>query len=473
MSQNIDGSLSLFRDTLLDCIKSNKSILVTTHIDCDGLTSGAIMTKALIRSNAKCTVSTAKDMSPSRITRMQGSHRDMHIITDLGGGLAKDLDRILGENWFVLDHHQIPEDEHDNPRVINAWKYGMDGGTQICSGGMAYLAARHLDDKNEDLSAMAVVSALGDRQDRGEKKSFTGKNHEIAGTARDRGLVEIDLDLLLAGRETKPVADALAFTSQPFIDGLTWNRDMCIKLLKTAGVRLKEGSRWRVPAELSKEEKIGVTEAIAKFTTGSNATDIMDELIGYTYTFPREDQRSFLRDGREFATMLNSCGRIGRSGVGVAICMGDRNTMPLEGENILAEYRKKIRNCMNVLAGERWRIAEGSAYVMVNAEGIVPETMTGTICSLLAGSPKYATKIVILRADGDDGGIKFSSRKSFGCRSDVNLSMLMRTGAARFSGIGGGHDAAAGATIGKNNVDKFLDFLEGSIDKLQGSDSDK
>ena len=206
MSQNIDGSLSLFRDTLLDCIKSNKSILVTTHIDCDGLTSGAIMAKALIRSNAKCTVSTAKDMSPSQIIKMQGSHRDMHIITDLGGGFAKDLDRILGENWFVLDHHQIPEDEHDNPRVINAWevRHGRWNPRSAPEAWRILLQGTWMT-KNEDLSAMAVVSALGDRQDRGEKKSFTGKNHEIAGTARDRGLVEIDLDLLLAGRETKPV----------------------------------------------------------------------------------------------------------------------------------------------------------------------------------------------------------------------------------------------------------------------------
>ena len=66
---------------------------------------------------------------------------------------------------------------------------------------------------------------------------------------------------------------------------------------------------------------------------------------------------------------------------------------------------------------------------MVNAEDIVPETMTGTISSLIAGSPKNAGKIVILRTNGEKKTIKFSSRKSFGCKSDINLSELMRTGA--------------------------------------------
>ena len=83
---------------------------------------------------------------------------------------------------------------------------------------MAYLASVAIDERNSDLSAIAVVSALGDRQDQGERKSFTGKNFEIANTAKELGLVDIDLDLLLVGRETRPLADALAFTSQPFIE---------------------------------------------------------------------------------------------------------------------------------------------------------------------------------------------------------------------------------------------------------------
>ena len=45
-----------------------------------------------------------------------------------------------------------------------------------------------LDEKNSDLSWIAVVSALGDRQDQGERKSFTGKNFEIANTAKEHGI---------------------------------------------------------------------------------------------------------------------------------------------------------------------------------------------------------------------------------------------------------------------------------------------
>ncbi|MCV0373309.1 MAG: DHH family phosphoesterase [Nitrosarchaeum sp.] len=460
MPKALDESLSFFRDKINECIKSKRSISVTTHIDCDGLTSGSIITKALIRAGARCTVRTSKEFSKGVIESLKKDSRYFHVITDLAGGFAKEMDESLRDRWIVLDHHQIPEEEHDNQRVINAWKYGIDGGSEICAGGMAYMASLALDEQNDDLSAIAVVSALGDRQDQGERKSFTGKNFEIANTAKEKGLVEIDLDLLLVGRETRALPDALAFTSQPFIEGLTWNRDACLSLLNSSGIKLKDGGRWRVPADLNEEEKRQVIEAITKFTSGKNATEIMSELIGYTYTFPREDKMSFLRDGREFSTMLNSCGRISRSGVGIAICMGDRNKILREGETILTDYRKMIREYMNIIANERWRISESETCVMVNGEGIVPETMTGTISSLIAGSPKNAGKIVILRTHGDENTIKFSSRKSFGCKSSINLSELMRTGAEKFDGIGGGHDAAAGAKITKDKLDGFLSYLE-------------
>ena len=471
MTWSLDESLSFFKDKISDCIKSKKSISVTTHIDCDGLTSGRIITKALIREGAKCTLRTSKEFSQNVIDSLKLDSRDFHIVTDLGGGFANNLDQALGEEWIVLDHHQISETEHENPRVINAWKYSIDGGTEICAGGMAYLAAMSLDEKNSDLSGVAVVAALGDRQDQGERKSFTGKNFEIANTAKELGLLDIDLDLLLVGRETRPLPDALAFTSQPFIEGLTWNRDTCLSLLNSSGIQLKDGGRWRVPAELNEDEKRKVIEEITKFTSGKNATDIMSELIGYTYTFPREDRRSFLRDGREFSTMLNSCGRISKSGVGIAICMGDRNKILREGETILSEYRKLIREYMNVLTNERWRISESDTCVMVNGEGIVPETMTGTISSLIAGSPHNSGKIIILRTKGEENTIKFSSRKSFGCKSPINLSELMKTGAEKFNGIGGGHDGAAGAKITKDKLNDFLDYLDVNVVNLSSSDN--
>jgi single-stranded-DNA-specific exonuclease len=465
----LDQALSYFHDRVSDCIKTGKNISVITHLDCDGITSGSIVTKSLIRSGAKCTVRTVNEFSQSIIEKMKNDSRQFHIITDLGGGFAKDIDNALDDDWIVVDHHQIPQEEFDNQKVINAWKYDVDGGKDVSAGGMAYLVSKALHKENTDLAWIAVVAALGDRQDQGEKKSFTGINLEIASAAKKNNQVEIDLDILLVGRETRPLPDALAFTSQPFIEGLTWNRDACLSLLNSSGIKLKDGSRWRVPAELTEDEKRTLLQTISKYISTKNASDILDELVGYTYTLSGEDKRSFLRDAREFSTMLNSCGRIRKAGVGIAICMGDRTKMLQEGENILVEYRTFLRTYMNTLSSERWRITDNGHYLMVNGEGLVPENMTGAVSSLLGGSQKNTGKIIILRTNGEEGTIKFSSRKSTGCKSEVNLGLLMRECAAKVSGVGGGHAAAAGARITKDKLDEFLDYLEQNVSRMQSS----
>ena len=84
-------------------------------------------------------------------------------------------------------------------------------------------------------------------------------------------------------------------------------------------------------------------------------------------------------------------------------------------------------------------------------------------------SPKNSGKIVILRTKGEENTIKFSSRKIIFLQIDINLSELMRTGAEKFDGVGGGHDAAAGAKITKDKLDGFFNYLEVNVVNVSSS----
>lgn len=467
-SSRLISALKPFCDKIRSVVEAGSEIAVVTHIDADGITSGSIMATALARMGAKCTVRTVSDMNPSVIEGMKKEDHEFYIVTDLGGGMASQFRKALGDKWVVIDHHQIPEEEmltDDAGQVMNAWKFGIDGGIEIPAGGMAYMVASGLDKKNRDLSCVAVVSAIGDRQDQGDKRSFLGLNGEILETAKSMGLVQVDLDIMLTGRETRPLHEALAFTSFPFIDGLTWNRDNCYSILKNAGIRLKDNGRWRVPAEFSQEEKSAVLDAIAKFvaTSNKNSTGVIDDLIGYVYTLAGEDKRSQLRDAREFATLLNACGRIGRSGVGVAICMGDRNAMLTAGEEISAQYRTTLRNYISTIFSEKWRVTDDGTSAFVNGDGLVAQDMLGAVSSLLSGSPTLAGRLVFARTLAQDGTYKFSSRKSLGCTSKANLGLIMRHCAESVQGTGGGHAAAAGCRIPSTAIDPFLSCLKAAV----------
>jgi len=77
----LDQALSDFKNKISECIKSEKNIFVTTHIDCDGISAGSIITKALFRAGAKFTVRTSNEFKKTRGKRWNAKTRLKFITT--------------------------------------------------------------------------------------------------------------------------------------------------------------------------------------------------------------------------------------------------------------------------------------------------------------------------------------------------------------------------------------------------------
>jgi single-stranded-DNA-specific exonuclease len=467
--KEIYQALKAFCDKIEYMVENEKEISIISHLDADGIASGSILSSALARLGAKCAVRTVSDITLNVLEQMRYENHDFYIITDLGGGMANEFNQALDSRWAIIDHHQIPEHEisiDDNNQILNAWKYGIDGGKEISAGGMAYMVATTLDRKNKNLSPIAIVSALADRQDQGEKKSLFGLNSEIVKTAQSLRLISMDLDLMLTGRETRPIHEALAYTAFPYIEGLTWATESCYSLVKNAGIKMSKNGRWRVLSEISQDEKNIILNAIAEYVANSSKNkevNIIDNLIGYTYTLINEDQRSLLRDAREFSTMLNACGRIRKAGVGIGICMGDRQDLLNEGEKIVTKYRTTLRNYISSIFVEKWRMIDNGKSVFINGEGLLAEDMLGAISSLLSGSPTLGGRLVFVRTLTNDGFYKFSSRKSLGSTSKSDLGLIMRYCSGSVGGSGGGHSSAAGCRIPSARLEEFLSAVRNAI----------
>jgi RecJ-like exonuclease len=467
--KEIYQALKAFCDKIEYMVENEKEISIISHLDADGIASGSIISSALARLGAKCAIRTVSDMTLNVLEQMRYENHDFYIITDLGGGMANEFNQALDNRWAIIDHHQIPEHEisiDDNNQILNAWKYGIDGGKEISAGGMAYMVATTLDRKNKNLSPIAIVSALADRQDQGEKKSLFGLNSEIVKTAQSLRLISMDLDLMFTGRETRPIHEALAYTAFPYIEGLTWATESCYAVIKNAGIKMSNNGRWRVLSEISQDEKNIILNAIAEYVVNSSKNkevNIIDNLIGYTYTLINEDQRSLLRDAREFSTMLNACGRIRKAGVGIGICMGDRNDLLNEGEKIVTKYRTTLRNYISSIFVEKWRMIDNGKSIFINGEGLLAEDMLGAISSLLSGSPTLGGRLVFVRTLTNDGFYKFSSRKSLGSTSKSDLGLIMRYCSESVGGSGGGHSSAAGCRIPSVRLEEFLSAVRNAI----------
>jgi RecJ-like exonuclease len=235
-------------------------------------------------------------------------------------------------------------------------------------------------------------------------------------------------------------------------------------LLKNAGIRLRnDNGRWRVLSEFSQEEKTSIVEAIAKFVATSNRrlSDIMQEdFLGYVYTLTREDKRSQLRDAREFSTLLNACARKGRSGVGVAICMGDRNNALDTAEEIMSNYKMTLYNNISTIFDEKWRLSDDGRTAFVNGEGVFEEDMLEAVSTLLSRSPSFWGRLLLVRTLTNNGTYRFSARKCIDCQSHANLGRMLQECAASLKGDGGGHSEAAGCTIPSPALEGFMSCIK-------------
>ncbi len=442
---------------LLKLCMSGRRVLVVTHIDADGLASGSIVFASLMRKGGNVTLRTVPDLDPKTIKELAEQKFDFYIFTDLASTLISELEAALDGRFLIIDHHQLSEDDMQKPSVVNAWAYGFDGGKEACSSAMAYLFASSIDPSNSDLSPLAVVGAVADRQDAGPGRSLTGLNRTAMEDALSAGLVTVSKDLMFTGRETRPIHEAVALTSTPFMRGVTGSKDAVLAALHQSGLQLKDGGTWRTISSLSTEEKMKLTEVIASLLgSAEGATEAIAGLVGEVYTLVFEDPFTPLRDAREFGTLLNACGRMAGAGTGVSICLGDRSDALKAAMKTLAEYRSGLSKALEALGDEPTRTTQRGNLVVVTGEGVVDERMLGPVISILASSPGYKDKVVLGSASSRDSQVKISCRVGDLYMGEVNLGLVMRTAAESVKGLGGGHTMAAGAKIPAEMTEEFM-----------------
>jgi RecJ-like exonuclease len=436
--------------------KEKKRILVVTHIDADGLSSGSIAFQALARIGAIASVRALPDLDGRAIDALKNDKFDFYLFTDLGSGLIDQLTAAFGTNYLVVDHHQLSPDLYVHPNVMNAWGFGYDGGTDASSATMAYVVALAFDEGNKNLSPIAIIGALGDRQDNGPGRSLAGLNRKVLEDALEKGLVTVSKDFLFHGRETRPIHEAIAMTYTPYIAGLSGAKDACLAALSNSGFVLKEHGRWRNLAELSDPEKQKLLEILSSFaSTDGGGSAVISEMIGEVYSLREEDSLTPLHDAREFATLINACGRMDATDVGIAIALGDRDGGLSEALRLIGEYRVKIGKALQMLQTPGERVSTQGDVAVVVGDEFIEERMTGSISSLLASSEKYKDKMVLVRARSGETELKFSSRLGDSFPKEVNLGLIMQQAAELVGGVGGGHSMAAGAKIPMAKRDEF------------------
>lgn len=455
---------------LKELISEGKTISVISHLDADGISAAGIVSKVLAREEAPFQVRIIRQLRLSEVKSLEEkAHSRVYVFLDMGSGQIDNIVKYLADKTtvFILDHHEnIERLESESILELNPHLYGVNGSMDLSGAGVSYLLAKYVNDENTDLSPLALVGAVGDIQDKGPQRTFTGINNDlIVADALKKDLIKVSKDILLFGSETRPIHLALKYTTDPFIEGITGEEDKCIAFLSSLNIPLKKDSEWRTLSDLDKDEKIRLYSSLVTYMLqkGFDA-QTAEQLIGTKYIILSEEEGSPLRDIREYAYILNACGRLGYTGLGVALCIGDRSKALLEAQNILNDYRQKISKYLSWLH-EPGRIKEMEYVRVIHGENVIEERMIGTMASIISRmGGKDLNKALLCFAYNQEGnGIKVSVRGNEALvKKGLNLSQALKSVIDEMGLIGseaGGHDIAAGAEIPIGSENTFSSFL--------------
>ena len=204
-----------------------KEITLISHIDADGITSMSIMVRVLKRAKIRFKGIFLRQLDERTVEKIP-SDSSLKLFLDLGSG-QQDILEVRGfkrEDVLIIDHH-IPEEniyEQFNPLLLQREE------KKVSAAGLAYLVAKNIGE-NSDLSKLAIVGAVGDMM-ANETNRLEGSMREIVNDAKREGFLDVRRDISAYGISTRPIHLMLSYTDDPYMNGLTDNKDNCLDLLK-------------------------------------------------------------------------------------------------------------------------------------------------------------------------------------------------------------------------------------------------
>jgi len=449
---------------ILDAVKKDGFILAFSHLDADGVAAAGVIGKMLSRLEARFRIRVMQWVDEKIVGEVIADKPSLVILTDFGSGYLDLLnEKIPNVKIVILDHHQITS-KVANPNFVqvNPHLFGIDGATDVSGSGVAYFAAKAVNSANVDLAPIALVGALGDMQDKYEQRSLRSLNEIIVNDGVAAGLLRVEKDLIFFGRETRPIYKMLATTTNPFVPGLSGQETEALNFVANLGIPLKQGDKLRALCDLTDDERKRLCTALADYLLSKGLHMEVDNLIGYVYILTKEEPNTALRDGREFAVVLNSAGRMDRPSLGIAICMGDRKAALEESNKILEDYRKNINKYLSWVSEKPERMRELQNIYVIYGENFINEKIIGTVSSIIVSSLANNEKPLLAFANIEaEKAAKFSGRTTEAAlRKGVNLGDVMRLASEANGGKGGGHNIAAGAQVPLEKLDAFLKLAD-------------
>ena len=435
-------------------IPKNEVIRVVSHLDADGISAASLMIKCLNNDSRKYSISIVQQIKKEVLEQLAREPYNYFIFTDLGSGALMEIESLFkGKKVFILDHHE-PEKlkvESDNVFFVNPHKFGINGGIEVAGAGVVYLFASSLDKKMEEFAHVAIIGAIGDMQ---EHNGFEKINNDILKTAVGKGKIKVIRGLRMFGAQTKPLHKILEYSTDPFIPGVTGSESGSIQFLHQLGINPKKGSGWKKVMHLTEEEMKNLVTGVILTRLGEKNPE---DVLGNVYLLREEDHESPTKDAKEFATLLNACGRLDKASLGIGACLGD-DKIKKRAISLMADYKREIIKSLEWYDQNKASdfVANGNGYILINAQDKIRPSIIGTLASIVSKSNGIKEKFVMSMSQIADGTTKVSLRMS-GNDESIDLKQIIIKIIENIPNCeAGGHANAAGALIPTNLEEEFI-----------------
>ena len=423
-------------------VRSHDFIHIFSHHDADGVAAGSVLACMLQRLDIEYQVTFVPVMNDEVLLMMRDSHSKCILMSDIGASYVDQLEG-LEKDVIVLDHHNSDLVAGDII-YINPHLYGIDGMTSGCGSTLALMLAVTVDENNWDLVRYAFAGLAGDRQ---LINGFSGLNAYIGEEAKKRGYVSvIEGSLIPPGT----LSQSLYISTEPYIRGIGGSSVGVKTFLDEAGI-----DQTKDFLDLTDDEKHRLSSMIAvKLLAQGVSVQTLEETARTRYAL-----EGLGMDAETLSDLFNACGREKLGGIGVGICLGNKDSLAYARE-LNYNSKKDVIEATVELDRRKVTPMENIQFFDSTASGF-----TGILCSIVMhfiGDPDKPT--IGINFDGEVA--KASARGTWDqLDRGIDLSVAMRTASESVGGQGGGHRIASGANFPSIRGQEFLKNLDEIIGK--------
>ncbi len=141
-----------------------KTVQIFHHNDSDGLSSGAILTRAFARQGYEVKRYCLEKPYPAVLRKVFEQEGSLIVFADFAGRIAPLISELnQGRNLtLILDHHVAEASTDPMVHNLDPDLHGLKGDRDIAGATTCYVFATTLDPENRDMADIASIGAVGD-----------------------------------------------------------------------------------------------------------------------------------------------------------------------------------------------------------------------------------------------------------------------------------------------------------------------